>query len=72
MFVRPQGSAFELGHLTINIIGPFKEDLENLRKDWNDWLRMNEQRVLELRRQAREDIDGVCAYLDSVKPFCRI
>ena len=59
MFVRPQGAPFELGDLTINIIGPFKEDLENLRKDWNDWLKMNQQRVRELQRQAREDEESL-------------
>ena len=42
MFVRPQGAPFELGDLAINIIGPFKEDLEKLREDWNDWLEMNQ------------------------------
>lgn len=35
-----------LGDLTLRIVGPTEENLENLREDWLAWLREHEERIL--------------------------
>ncbi len=55
MYVRPAAAPIPLGRLTIFIIGPFEEDLKNLRKEWNAWLRTNQKRVRELQRRSAKD-----------------
>lgn len=55
MFVRSDTAPFNLGALTIFVIGPFKNNLARLRKDWNEWLRENKKQLRKLQDQARED-----------------
>ncbi len=59
MFVRSDNVSIGLGALTIRVIGPFKENLAKLRKEWNTWLTANQKRVRELQRQARDDEDNL-------------
>jgi len=58
MLVRSAGTKpFSLGGMKINIIGPFKKELDDLREEWNKWLedKKNKLQLSELRRQADED-----------------
>ncbi len=55
---------YTLGSASIRVIGPFLEDIAELRKKWNRWLRSNESAVARIRRAAerdagRLDSDGV-------------
>jgi beta-lactamase superfamily II metal-dependent hydrolase len=59
MFVKDGQPILELGSLTIHVIGPFEEDLRNLRRDWNDWLRKNRARLEDIRRKARKDEESL-------------
>ena len=54
-YVRDGQGTINLGGMKIFVIGPFEDDLRNLRKEWNNWLRKNRSTIRELRRQARED-----------------
>jgi Metallo-beta-lactamase superfamily len=55
IFVRDGQPVLELGSLTIHVIGPFAEDLRNLRREWNEWLRNNRAQLENIRRRASED-----------------
>ncbi|NAS14337.1 MBL fold metallo-hydrolase [Poritiphilus flavus] len=46
-----------IGGSNITIIGPFKEDLDKLRNEWNKWLRESRSAIARLRRKAEEDSD---------------
>jgi hypothetical protein len=53
--VRDGQAAIRLGALTVNVIGPFKEDLDDLRRDWDKWLRENQEALDRIRASMRED-----------------
>lgn len=44
-----------LGSLTIEVLGPTKKDLRELRKFWDDWLRPREAQMERLRRRMARD-----------------
>ncbi|HUP23096.1 MAG TPA: MBL fold metallo-hydrolase [Thermoanaerobaculia bacterium] len=56
-----------LGELTITVVGPRNEELENLRKRWNDWIRDNEEAIRRIREQAREEAERLHA--DEARSF---
>lgn len=45
----------ELGDLKVRIIGPFTEDLDKLRVEWNEWLAKSQKQIKSIQRKARED-----------------
>lgn len=45
----------KLGSLELTVVGPFKEELDDLRKEWNAWLRDHGKALEDLRRRMRED-----------------
>jgi len=51
--------ALALGSMSMTVIGPAKKDLENLRKEWNDWLQTVEgaKQVEGIRKRAEKDED---------------
>ena len=53
--VRPSGRPIKVGAFQLTVIGPFSEDLDVLRKDWNKWLKTNREQLEDLRRRMRED-----------------
>ncbi|MGQ0571022.1 MAG: MBL fold metallo-hydrolase [Armatimonadota bacterium] len=46
-----------LDPLQINVIGPFSEDLDRLRREWNRWLKDNKEMLARIRKKAREDAE---------------
>ena len=44
-----------MGAFQLTVIGPFSEDLDVLRKDWNKWLETHREQLEDLRRRMRED-----------------
>jgi hypothetical protein len=44
-----------LGDIRFTLLGPTKEDLDNLKKDWKKWLEKNKDKVRQIRRAARVD-----------------
>ncbi|MEO5917850.1 MAG: hypothetical protein ABIS50_26695 [Luteolibacter sp.] len=55
MYVRENLSPFALGDLNIYVIGPFEEDLDVLRKEWDKWLKDNKEVVRKIQERAAED-----------------
>jgi beta-lactamase superfamily II metal-dependent hydrolase len=47
----------EFGTLKLYVLGPFAEDLEELRKHWNKWLTKNKNEVAKLEREAQMEIE---------------
>jgi hypothetical protein len=45
-----------LGALELTVLGPFEEDLANLRKDWNAWLAANQRQLRLTRARMRSDV----------------
>ncbi len=44
-----------VGSMTFFPIGPFKEDLDRLKKDWDDWIDSHKAKVKELEAERRAD-----------------
>lgn len=55
--VRADGQPIAIGTLTMSVIGPFREDLEALRAEWNTWLRANKKQLADLQRRLDRDTD---------------
>jgi Metallo-beta-lactamase superfamily len=55
--IRAEPQTVRLGSLELTLLGPFKEDLEELRDDWNDWLRKNADEVRRIRAEMAADTD---------------
>ena len=53
IFVREQQPRIELGGMAISVVGPQKKDLEQLRKEWNEWLETNSKRLEGMRRRVQ-------------------
>jgi L-ascorbate metabolism protein UlaG (beta-lactamase superfamily) len=53
--VRDKPQKVELGSVQFTVIGPFKEDLDKLREEWNEWLEKNGPAVKRLREKMGRD-----------------
>lgn len=49
------------GSLRFSLLGPRKEDLEDLREEWNDWLKANQEALARLRLRMAADIERLGA-----------
>jgi beta-lactamase superfamily II metal-dependent hydrolase len=49
------GSPIKIGGLKIRVIGPFDQDLTELRKEWNEWLKNNKDKVKKIQASAAAD-----------------
>lgn len=57
MYVRPKSAPIAVGGLEVTVVGPLKEELENLREEWNVWLEKNVEKVRAIREAARRDAE---------------
>jgi beta-lactamase superfamily II metal-dependent hydrolase len=57
MMVRAGQPAFSIGSLRLTIVGPTRDELENLREGWNNWLRENGKVVRQIREQMEKRMD---------------
>jgi len=55
MYARVGDAPFQVGALTVTVIGPFETDLESLRAEWKEWLKDNQDVVKGIRDQALLD-----------------
>jgi beta-lactamase superfamily II metal-dependent hydrolase len=56
MYVRDESTTVRLGGMRITVIGPFEEDLEKLRDEWDDWLRKNRAVLAEMEHVAPQEV----------------
>jgi hypothetical protein len=56
---------FRVGSMRFTLIGPGHDELTRLKQGWNTWLRTNETKVLELRRELQRRVE---AFSDGVEP----
>jgi beta-lactamase superfamily II metal-dependent hydrolase len=66
MFVRETKRAIKLGGMSLFIIGPFKEDLEILRNDWNKWLNENADALKKIQQQAKTDAHDIADEVERI------
>ena len=66
MFVRETKRAVNLGRMSLFLIGPFKEDLEILRSDWNKWLRENADALKKIQQQAKTDAQDIADEVERI------
>ncbi len=61
MFLTDPPTALAVGSLSFTLIGPFKEDLDNLRDEWNEWLSTQraQDQLARIRRKNEEDEDDL-------------
>lgn len=52
---KPAKKTIKLGSLSISLLGPYEEDLNNLRNEWNDWLKKNQATVKKIQQKAKSD-----------------
>lgn len=55
MLVRDTTAAIKIGSLRFRIIGPFNSELIALRKEWNEWLKKNQEQLKKLRAKAQKE-----------------
>lgn len=60
-FARDDQGAIQLGSMTIGVIGPFAEDLERLRAEWNEWLEESKAQHERLQRRMERDAGRLAA-----------
>lgn len=46
---------YEVGEITLYLLGPFKEDLDKLHQEWTVWLKANQRKLRSLQEQAQEN-----------------
>lgn len=49
----------KLGNLKIHMIAPFQQDLDDLRKEWNDWLKESKAQVKKIKDKVDKDADSL-------------
>lgn len=59
--VRKKPQRIRLGALEFTLIGPFEEDLDHLRDEWNAWLRKNRAEVSRMRERMERDADHLAS-----------
>lgn len=55
MYTFSPHAPLRVGGLNCHLVGPYLEELEDLRNDWNVWVRKNHEAIDNIRRKARED-----------------
>lgn len=64
MLFQKKQPKLKLGKTTFTLLGPFEEDLEKLRGEWDVWLRKNRAVVTAMRSRARSDAGGLITSAD--------
>lgn len=64
MLVLQDADAIRVGGMRFHVLAPFEEDLDNLREDWNEWLRANKEQLTKIRQKARDDEDKLTSQVD--------
>lgn len=54
MMVRKGKRPFAVGGMQVYVLGPSRRYLDELRKEWNDWLEKNKKELAKIRRKARD------------------
>lgn len=47
--------SYKVGNMTLSLLGPFQEDVEQLHKEWDVWVKANQKKLASLRARANEN-----------------
>ena len=61
MYVTDPADNFQIGAMHFTLIGPYLEELEELRDDWNDWLEEMKSHREKLKKKSGEDFRPLVA-----------
>jgi len=50
-------SPIKMGSFRFYIIGPFRNEVDKLRRDWNKWLKNNQEALAKLQKKAQRDAE---------------
>jgi hypothetical protein len=59
--VRERPQRIPVGSFRLTLLGPFKDDLDALRKEWNAWLRDHGDEVRRIREEMERDTERLVA-----------
>ena len=59
MVREPAGAEATIGGMDIKVVGPFVEDLDILKDEWDTWLKKSTARVKSLLKKAEVDAAGI-------------
>ncbi len=57
MHVDAEARPIDIGSMTATIVGPTVDQLDALRKRWNEWLRTHRRELRKLHREMEHDVD---------------
>jgi len=69
LFFRKQPQRFKLGSLAMTIVGPTKDELDDLRTGWNNWLAENRDTIAKIRAEMKRKVDEFSAGAAVGSPF---
>jgi len=55
----PASPEARIGKMDIFVLGPFAQDVDTLREEWNAWLRANKATIGRLRKKAADDAKSI-------------
>jgi len=55
LLVKDATTRHAVGGMQLTVLGPFKQDLERLREDWNKYVKDNQAAILEVQKDAETD-----------------
>lgn len=55
MLINDDAPIVNVGPVKFRLLGPFKQDLDTLRKEWNQWLKASKATVQKIQRDAKAD-----------------
>jgi len=55
----PAGAEAQVGKMKLTVIGPFSDDVETLKSEWNTWLKDNQERLAKLKAKAASDAAAI-------------
>ncbi len=69
LYAGQPGERFDLGSMSFTLIGPTKDELEDLRDGWNNWLRTNKERLKEIKAEMKKRVDAFSTGSLTNSPF---
>ncbi len=52
---RKGAKPFKFGSLQVTVIAPFETDLDDLRKEWNDWIKASKTQITAIKKKVDRD-----------------
>lgn len=64
---KPTKKTIKLGSMSVSLLGPYEEDLAQLRIEWNAWLKENQATIKKIQQKAKSDEGDFANEVGNVK-----